>query len=128
MTTALVKLFPADRSSCKFDALHFDAKPLAGTNQPVADSRYYINGSDNNNNAVDRQYVPQSLNHWPLLFTFIRENQIPTIVFPHKTWASSHILRHAMSPWDESPKSCVKFYEEHRGLQSTYYSEKTTGE
>jgi uncharacterized coiled-coil protein SlyX len=128
MTTALVKLFPAgktDRHDYKFDALDFDAKPLAGTNQPVADARYYVdNDDDAPKEAVDRMFVPQTLNRWPLLFTFIRERQIPTIVFPRKTWSTSHILRHAMSPWDESPKPCVKFYEDHRGMQSTYFSEK----
>ena len=125
MTTALVKLFPAKTTTeqiCKFDALTFNPKPLAGTNQPVSNSRFYTDIDDDQ--PVNRQFVPQSLNRWPLLFTFIRERQIPTIIFPNKTWATSFIHRHAMMPWNESPKSCVKFYEDHRGLQSTYFSKK----
>jgi hypothetical protein len=57
MTTALVKLFPAEKTSrnrCKFDALNFNAKPLAGTNQPVADARYYIDSVDDEK-AVDHR-------------------------------------------------------------------------
>ncbi len=77
MTTALVKLFNAVKTdqSCKFDAPGFNQKPLADTNQPVSDSRYYYIESDvdNTKSVVNRQLVPQSLNRWPLLFTFIRE-------------------------------------------------------